>query len=117
MANTHKHYKIDRAFLRAIKPTGNWQEFSDSVLRGFAVKVTPIGTLVFTYRWRKPDGTPGRKTIGHFPALQPAEARELARKESSVLDHKGDTITRLAERKRTRTEVRRSSACPQFCGS
>jgi len=34
MANTHKHHKMDRAFLRAIKPTGNWQEFSDSVLRG-----------------------------------------------------------------------------------
>jgi integrase len=105
MANTHTRYKIDRSFLRGIKPTGDWQEFSDAELRGFTVKVTPTGTINYTYRWRKPDGTQGRRTIGRYPAVQPAEARELARKESAVLDHKGDTLTRLAERKQKRTEA------------
>jgi hypothetical protein len=45
-------YKIDRSFLRGIKPTGDWQEFSDAELRGFTVKVTPTGTINYTYRWR-----------------------------------------------------------------
>jgi integrase len=37
--------------------------------------------------------------------MQPGDARELARKESSLIDHKGDTLTVLAERKQKKIAV------------
>jgi hypothetical protein len=62
-------------------------------LPGFALKMTPKGGIAYTYRWTKPDGSQGRKVIGHWPVMQPGDARESARKEAALIDHKGDTDT------------------------
>ncbi|MGA7813188.1 tyrosine-type recombinase/integrase [Caballeronia sp.] len=100
----HQRHDITREFIRAIQPTGSYQDFADKQ-RGFAVKVTPKGGISYTYRWRKPDGMQGRKVIGWWPEMQPGDARKLALKESTLIDHKGDTLTRQAERKTRRAQV------------
>ncbi|PVX81829.1 Arm DNA-binding domain-containing protein [Paraburkholderia unamae] len=75
----------------ALRATGEYQAFQDTELRGFGIKVTPTGAKSYTYRWTKPDGTQGRRTIGYYPAMQPGEARDAARRESEIIDRKGDT--------------------------
>lgn len=103
MAKQQRH-DITREFIRAIQPTGRYQDFADKQ-RGFAVKVTPMGGISYTYRWRKPNGTQGRKVIGRWPDMQPGDARKLALKESTLIDHVGDTPMRQAERKTRRAQV------------
>ncbi len=105
-------HKITREFLRALAPTGHYQEFADAELRGFGVKVTPTGTITYTYRWRKPDATQARRVIARWPHMQPGEARELARREAATLDHKGDTLTLLAERRQKRTALQKVAGMP-----
>jgi integrase len=80
-------YALTRDFIRTIQATGKYQEYLDSDLNGFALKVTPIGSIAYTYRWTKPDGAQGRKVIGHYPVMQPGEAREAARKEAALRNH------------------------------
>ncbi|WP_241300942.1 site-specific integrase [Burkholderia cenocepacia] len=102
-----QRYKIDRAFLRAIKPDGSYQDYADSELRGFAVKVAPGGTISYTIRWRKPDGRQGRRVIGYFPAMNPGDARELARKEMQNVDKEGETTAETLDRRRRMAEEAR----------
>ncbi|RAR62475.1 uncharacterized protein DUF4102 [Paraburkholderia unamae] len=92
----------------ALRATGEYQAFQDTELRGVGVKVTPTGAKSYTYRWTKPDGTQGRRTIGYYPAMQPGEARDAARRESEIIDRKGDTLTVAAVRRSKRTELTRA---------
>lgn len=92
MGTKHQRFKIDRDFMRALRGTGDYQAYQCDELRGFGVKVTPAGSASYTYRWTKPDGTQGRKTIGYYPAMNPGDARNAAKRESEIIDHKGDTL-------------------------
>jgi integrase len=105
MGTKHQRHTIDRAFMRAIRATGAYQEFADTELRGFRVKVTPAGLASYTYRWTRPDGSMGRVTVGRWPEMNPGEAREAAKRETETLDRKGDTLTLTAVRKVKRTEL------------
>jgi hypothetical protein len=51
-------HRIDSAFIRAISPNGKYQAFQDADLTGYGIKVSPVGTVAYPYRWVKPDGTP-----------------------------------------------------------
>lgn len=109
MGTKHQRFKIDRAFMQALKPTDAYQEYADTELRGFRVKVTPAGLRTYTYRCTCPDGSMGRLTVGRWPEMQPGEAREAARRESELLDRKGDTLTAIAVRKVKRSEVAKAA--------
>jgi integrase len=109
MGTKHQRFKIDRDFMRALRGTGEYQAFQDSELRGFGVKVTPTGSASYTYRWTKPDGTQGRRTVGYWPATNPGDAREAAKRESEIIDRKGDTLTVTAVRRAKRTEIAKSA--------
>jgi integrase len=109
MGTKHQRFRIDREFMRAIRATGEYQGFQDTELRGFGVKVTPTGSASYTYRWTKPDGKQGRLTIGQWPAMNPGDARDAARRESEVIDRKGDTLTMTATRKAKRTELAKAA--------
>lgn len=104
MGTKHQRYTIDRAFMRAIRATGSYQEFADTELRGFRVKVTPAGLASYTYRWARPNGSMCRVTLGRWPEMNPGEAREAAKRETETLDRKGDTLTVTAVRKVKRME-------------
>ncbi|KWK86667.1 DNA methyltransferase [Burkholderia ubonensis] len=103
--------------MRAIRATGDYQAFQDTELRGFGVKVTPAGSATYTYRWTKPDGTQGRKTIGRWPDMNPAEARDTAKQETALTGHKGETLAVASVRKSKRTEVAGGApvVLPGFC--
>ncbi|WP_233863528.1 Arm DNA-binding domain-containing protein [Paraburkholderia adhaesiva] len=109
MGTKHQRFTIDRAFMRDIRATGAYQEFADTEMRGFRVKVTPAGLASYTYRWTKPDGTMGRLTVGRWPAMNPGEARDAARREAEILDRKGDSLTAAAVRKAKRTELTKAA--------
>ncbi|QBQ96302.1 site-specific integrase [Paraburkholderia pallida] len=107
-----QRFKIDRDFLRAIKPTGKYQEYVDADLGGFVVKVTPAGSVSFTIRWTKPDGSQGRRVIGYWPNLTPKEARELAKKSLLDVEKKGDTVAEVLERRRRKVEAEKIVGTP-----
>jgi hypothetical protein len=60
---------ITRDFLRSVKASGKYQDYRDTDLPGFALKVTPKGGVAYTYRWTKPNGRQGLKVIGHWPVM------------------------------------------------
>jgi len=109
MGTKHQRYRIDREFMRGVRATGAYQAFQDSELRGFGVKVTPGGAASYTWRWTKPDGTQGRRTVGYWPAMNPGDARDAARRESEVIDRKGDTLTVTAVRQAKRTHLKKQT--------
>jgi hypothetical protein len=43
-------HAINRDFIRSIKATGKYQDYRDTDLPGFALKVTPKGGIAYTYR-------------------------------------------------------------------
>ncbi|WP_434107608.1 tyrosine-type recombinase/integrase [Paraburkholderia caffeinilytica] len=105
-------HRIDRHFIRAIAPNGKYQAYQDADLTGFGIKISPIGTVAYTYRWVKPDGTQGRRNIGRWPDLQPGEARERCRREIALLDRKNDSPLQLVERKTQRVAVQKIAGVP-----
>ncbi len=107
-------FKIDRNFMRAIKPSGKYQEFVDSVLPGFVVKVTPAGTVSYTIRWTKPDGRQGRRVIGYWPEKDPKPARDLAKAELRDVDKRGDTTADVLERRRRKAEAEKIVGTPSL---
>jgi hypothetical protein len=105
-------HRIDRTFIRTITPTGKYRAFQDADLTGFGIKVSLVGTIAYTYRWVKPDGTQGRRNVGRWPGLQPGEARELCCREIALLDRKGDSPLQLVERKTQRAAVQKVAGVP-----
>lgn len=110
-------HRIDRAFLRDITATGDYQNFADAELRGFAVKVTPAGKIAYCIRWVKPDGSHGRKVIGSWPQMNPGEARELAKKEMANVDKKNDSTAEILERNKRRQSATKIVAAQITLGS
>jgi integrase len=70
----------DRA-LRSLQPRARRFELADrgpGSVRGLCLRVLPEGVKVWTFRYRIPGGRQRRLTIGPFPAVGLADARELA---------------------------------------
>ncbi len=59
---------------------GRWMtDYWDDRLPGFAVRAHPSGTKSYIFRYRGADGKRRRYTIGRYPALPLADARDIAR--------------------------------------
>ncbi|MBN3758394.1 tyrosine-type recombinase/integrase [Paraburkholderia sp. Tr-20389] len=106
---------ITREFLRGLEATGKFQEYADADLTGFKVRVLPSGSITFTVRYYKPDGSEGRRAIGKYPAMSASDAREAARRELEQTPTKQDTPAVVEEKKRRRAEsVRRAHGVPSL---
>ncbi|AVA33427.1 tyrosine-type recombinase/integrase [Cupriavidus metallidurans] len=106
---------ITREFLRGLTATGKFQEYADADLTGFKVRVLPSGSVTFTVRYYKPDGSEGRRAIGKYPAMSASDAREAARRELEQTPTKQDTPAVVEEKKRRRAEsVRRAHGVPSL---
>jgi integrase len=104
---------IDRDFMRSLAPSGTHQEYADAALRGLSVRVTPAGSIQYSIRFRRPDGSFSRKRIGVYPVMSAAQAREAARRELEQTPQKQDTPAVVEQKKRLRVEsVRRAHGCP-----
>ncbi|NUY01706.1 site-specific integrase [Paraburkholderia youngii] len=113
MPKASSRVEINRDFLRSLTPTGKFQDYSDGTLKGFGVRVTPVGTVQFTVRFRRPDGTFGRKRIGSYPEMMPGAARDAAKAELDQTPTISDTTAIIEEKKRRRVEsVRRAHGVP-----
>ncbi len=69
--------KLTSKFVETVKPDGKRQEYCDSVLSGFGLRVTENGVKSFFVRIRFRNKTK-RITLGKYPVLSLAGARELA---------------------------------------
>ncbi|QGS30221.1 integrase arm-type DNA-binding domain-containing protein [Cupriavidus metallidurans] len=112
MQRARNRVDIDRDFLRGLSATGAHQEYADSTLSGFGVRVTPAGAIQYTLRYRKPDGKFGRTKIGTYPAMTATQARKAAKDQLELTDRKGDALSVLAERRKKRDDAHRIAGVP-----
>ena len=71
--------RLTELALRALKPTPAQYDVFDDVVRNFGVRVSPRGTLTFFVMYRRHGGRK-RETLGRFPDVPLAKARELAQR-------------------------------------
>ena len=74
----------------------------DSEVKGFGLSVTPSGVATFVYQYRDGKGRAGRTqkvTIGHYPSMTPAQAREIAKRQAGTVAHGGDPAALIREDK------------------
>jgi integrase len=70
--------KLTNASVQALEANGRDRVIFDSLLSGFALRITPAGTKVFVVQaWAK--GKKRRVTVGTFPEISVSEARDAAR--------------------------------------
>lgn len=60
-------------------PDGKRMEYTDGACRGLKLRVTDKGVKSFSYLHHDPDGKVTRKTIGRYPDVSLAKARDKAR--------------------------------------
>jgi integrase len=70
--------KLSDAYVRNVKPTDRRVEIADAVLPGMYLLVQPSGARSWAVRYRH-QGRPRKYTIGTYPTIGLATARELAR--------------------------------------
>ena len=92
----------DRALRRLIATTTRRHDLWDSTLSGFGVRLSPEGHCAFVVRYRI-NGRLRRFTIGPFPRLSLADAREKARAALRSAQGGKDLATEKAEARRAET--------------
>jgi len=84
----------DAAVRRIAPPAAGRLEVWDAALPGFGVRITERGHRSFVLVTRLRGGKPIRLTVGAYPALRPAVARELARDQLQAIARGEDPRTR-----------------------
>jgi integrase len=64
--------------VQAIKPNGTDFDVRDTDLRGFHVRVTKAGEMIYRFQYRRLDGSRPVLTLGRTTELTPDQARKLA---------------------------------------
>ena len=95
--------RISRELLRTATPRKHAFDIQDTELRGFAVRVTPGGTITYCIRYTSADGKQVRKSLDRaFPVTSVSDAREAARVLLGRIAN-GEDPTGAARRKRRAT--------------
>jgi integrase len=97
--------KLTDPFIRNHPEPEKRMEIYDSLVNGLAVRITPTGTKSFVYRYRFND-TVRRYTIGRFPAIGLADARQKV-KELAYQTSQG--IDPLAEKKNKKKKPKKKT--------
>jgi hypothetical protein len=100
--------RFTSAYIAALKPHTSICDISDPAVPGLVLRVAVSGSKAWLFRF-KWDGTPTRITLGKFPAVGLAEARQLAMKNRERLD-KGIDPRRAADRLGKRNSDNRTAA-------
>ena len=88
--------KFTHSYICALKAGASICDISDPAIPGQVLRVAISGSKAWLFRF-KWDGTPTRITLGKFPALGLAEARQLAIENREWLD-KGIDPRRAVDR-------------------
>ncbi|MBI1686445.1 site-specific integrase [Caulobacter hibisci] len=70
--------KLTARTVAAIKPNGDDFDVSDSDIRGFHIRVTKRGKMIYRFQYRRPDNSRPVLTLGTVSELTPDEARRAA---------------------------------------
>jgi len=70
--------KLNDKFIQSLKGTGKRQEYCDTLLSGFGVRLTKEGKVSFYVRFRHRNKIK-RETLGYYPIISLADARDIAR--------------------------------------
>ena len=84
--------RLTRDAVKTAKPAAKRREIPDATLPGFYLIVQPSGAKSFAIRYRGLDGKHRKYTIGPYPRLEPAEAREKARQAFQALERGDDPV-------------------------
>lgn len=101
MSTEIRSRKFTSAHIAALKPNTSICDISDPAVPGLVLRVAVSGSKAWLFRF-KWDGTPTRITLGKFPAVGLAEARQLALKNREWLDRGIDprrAVDRLGNRR------------------
>jgi integrase len=97
-------------FVEAVKPAPSARsEYPDEIVRGLSLRITPEGVKTWSLRYRSKAGARRRLTIGGYPAISLADAREKAIQALSKLASDVDPVeerkaqVRAAKEKRVET--------------
>jgi integrase len=113
MPKTNHRVTLTTTKIKGLKPAkpGQRYQVADSVVAGFAIRVTDAGTKTFILRTRFPGGgdSPSRREIGKCDDLTLAEARETARKWRELVRRGIDPADQAARERATELQKRRTS--------
>ena len=91
--------KLTSLFVERVKPPlAGRVEYADTVLRGFALRVTENGRKSWSYMYRF-NGRLRRLTLGRYPTVDLAGAREKVRNAQQMIDRNEDPAEANQQRK------------------
>lgn len=108
--------KLTAKGVEAAKPGRSRIEIPDQVVVGLYLVVQPSGAKAWAVRYRI-DGKPKKFTLGPFPRIELATAREAARRALELVEHGIDPATQREEQKAEEARRRASTfeaAATQF---
>lgn len=117
MSTENRSRKFTSAYIAALQPNTSICDISDPAVPGLVLRVAISGSKAWLFRF-KWDGTPTRITLGKFPSVGLAEARQLAMKNREWLDKGIDprrAVDRLGKRNsddRTATPAKGDPSVP-----
>jgi integrase len=100
--------KLTSAYIAALKPNASICDIADPAVPGLVLRVAVSGSKAWLFRF-KWEGTPTRITLGRFPSVGLAEARQFAIKNREWLD-KGIDPRRAVDRVSRRNTGERAPA-------
>ncbi|WP_186193807.1 phage integrase [Burkholderia gladioli] len=99
--------KITRELLRSIAPKSHAFDISDTELRGFAVRVTPAGSVGYCVRYTDRAGKQVRKSLDRsFPTTAVSDAREAARMLLGQIANGDDPAATTRQKRRSKVTLR-----------
>ena len=82
--------KISNTLVAKIKPEATPYEVNDTQLRGFLLRVQPSGIVSYYCSYRNQLGKRHRVSLGRYPVITPAQARDHARQVLASVVHGED---------------------------
>lgn len=93
--------KLSYQSITALQARQTPYEVCDSVVSGLRIRVQPSGIKTYLFSYRNAQGTRRRLTIGRFPSIPPAQARQEARKAVGTVATGRDPHQEKADIRRT----------------
>ena len=88
--------KLSDAKLKGLRPQDSIYRIADGEVNGLSIEVRITGSRCWRFRFKKPDGKYSMISLGEYPEISLAKAREIARSKRSMLAQ-GMDITRNSD--------------------
>jgi integrase len=96
-ASEKKRKRITDAWLKSYSPTNEREDWWDTLVDGFGVRISKTGRKTFHVRYRTDAGPRRRQSIGRYPALSLADAREEAQRIAREVEKGSDPAAEQRE--------------------